>query len=110
MLNYDVQGQNIVGLAQSTSALNSSQLSYTTSPSNLIGTVGGSNQTLWNYWQNDYYPAVIYESYPIYLRDRAMDKGKHAFEVVKALQDKKLLKLDKVSDFIEAMDCILKTL
>jgi len=74
----------------------------------MIGTAGSN--TLWQYWQGDYYPWVIKESYPVYLQEKAMDKGKHAFEVVKALQDKKLLKLDKVFDFIEAMDCILKTL
>lgn len=39
-----------------------------------------------------------------------MDKGKQAFELVKALMDKKLLNVEKVRDFIEAMDTILKTL
>ncbi len=66
--------------------------------------------TAWDYWQNQYYPQVIIQSYPIYLQDKAMDKGKQAFEILKALQDKKLVKMDKVSDFIDAMDTILKTL
>lgn len=71
---------------------------------------GGTDTTLWNYWQNQYYPYVIRESYPVYIRERALDKGKQAFELLKALMDKKLVKLEKVSDFIEAMDTILKTL
>lgn len=71
---------------------------------------GDPPETAWGYWQHYYYPQVILQSYPVYLQDRAMDKGKQAFELVKALQDKKLMKLEKVSDFIEAMDTILKTL
>ena len=66
--------------------------------------------TLWGYWQDQYYPYVIRESYPVYIQDRAMDKGKQAFELLKALMDKNLVKVDKVKDFIEAMDTILKTL
>jgi hypothetical protein len=66
--------------------------------------------TLWNYWQNQYYPYVILESYPIYIQEKAIDKGKLAFELLKALMDKGLVKVDKVKDFIEAMDTILKTL
>lgn len=68
------------------------------------------NMTCWNYWHQYYYPQVILQSYPVYLQHQAMDKGKQAFEIVKALLDKKLIKLDKVSDFVEAMDTILKTL
>jgi hypothetical protein len=66
--------------------------------------------TTWDCWSNWYYPTVIKESYPVYLQERAQDKGKQAFEIIKALQDKKLMKLDKVSDFIEAMDTLIKTL
>ena len=66
--------------------------------------------TGWDYWSNYYYPTIIRESYPVWVQEKAQDKGKLAFEVIKALQDKKLLKLDKVADFIEAMDILLKTL
>ena len=66
--------------------------------------------TPWDYWQNFYYPQVIRESYPVYIRERAEDKGKQAFEIIKMLQDKKLIKFDKVSEFIEAMDALIKIL
>ena len=64
----------------------------------------------WDYWQGYYYPQVIHHSYPIYLQERAKDKGKTAFEVLKALQDKNLVKFEKVSDFIDAMDTLIKIL
>jgi len=35
---------------------------------------------------------------------------KQAFEIIKQLQDKKFIELDKVSDFIEAMDTLIKIL
>lgn len=66
--------------------------------------------TVWDYWERVYYPQVIRESYPVYLQERSMDKGQKAFEVIKTLQDKKMLKLDKVSDFIDAMDTLIKVL
>ena len=72
--------------------------------------VGTASPTLWNFWQDQYYPQVILQSYPVYIQNRAMDKGKQAFELLKALMDKGLIKVDKVKDFIEAMDTILKTL
>ena len=69
-----------------------------------------TNLSAWGYWQDYYYPSVIRESYPVYIRERAEDKGKQAFEIIKALQDKKLIKLDKVADFIETMDTLIKIL
>lgn len=66
--------------------------------------------TGWSYWQDMYYPQVIRESYPVYLQERSKDKGKQAFEILKQMQDKKLMKLEKVSDFIEAMDTLIKIL
>lgn len=66
--------------------------------------------TGWDYFQNYYYPYVIRESYPVYLKEKSVDKGKQAFEILKALQDKKLLQVEKVSDFIEAMDSLIKIL
>lgn len=74
------------------------------------GNILGYNGSCWDYWQNNYYPNVIHTSYPVYIQERAKDSGKHAFEIIKALQDKKLIKLDKVGDFIEAMDTLIKIL
>ena len=73
---------------------------------------GISNGSLncWGYWQDYYYPTVIRESYPVYIQERAKDKAKHAYEIVKILKDKKLAKLEKVSDFIDLMDELIKIL
>ena len=62
----------------------------------------------WGYWQDHYYPQVIRESYPIYIRNEAEDKGRKAFEIIKMMKDKKIIKLDTVADFIEAMDALIK--
>ena len=64
----------------------------------------------WQYWQNYYYPQVIRESYPVYIRERAEDKGKQAFEIIKMLKDSRFLKLDTVGDFIDLMDKLIKIL
>jgi len=66
--------------------------------------------TVWDYWQNWYYPTVIRESYPVYLGERARDKGKQAFEIIKILKDKKFVKLEKVANFIDLMDELIKIL
>lgn len=66
--------------------------------------------TAWHYWQDWYYPNVIRESYPIYIRERSEDKGKQAFEIIKVLKDKKLVNLNKVGDFIDLMDELIKIL
>ncbi len=79
----------------------------------VVGSVTtGYNNTLsgWGWWTNEYYPYIIKESYPVYMQERAKDTGKQAFEIIKALQDKKLIKLDKVSDFVTAMDLLIKIL
>lgn len=89
-------------------ALNS-DLGISNSASNSMYAIGNSI-TAWDFWTDRYYPSVIRESYPVYIRERAEDKGKQAFELIKALQDKKLMKLDKVSDFIDAMDILIKIL
>lgn len=68
------------------------------------------NGSCWDYWQNHHYPYIIKESYPVYIQERAQDKGKQAFEIIKSLQDKKLLNLEKVKDFIDAMDLLIKIL
>ena len=69
---------------------------------------GGNVGTVWDYWHGYYYPNVIHSSYPVYIQERAKDSGRQAFEIIKALQDKKLIKLEKVGDFIEAMDTLIK--
>lgn len=99
-LNCSVSGQNI------------QNYSYTTGTNNALYKYQQYEQpnTLWGYWQGIYYPQVILQSYPVYIQEKAMDKGKQAFELLKALMDKGLVKIDKVKDFIEAMDTILKTL
>lgn len=77
---------------------------------NGITTSGGTIMTVWDYWQDCYYPQVIYRDYPVYLRERAYDNGKKAFELIKILKDKKFIKLEKVSDFIDLMDELIKIL
>ena len=64
----------------------------------------------WGFYQDYYYPYVIKESYPVYLQERARDKGKHAFEIIKVLKDKKLVNLSKVENFIDLMDELIKIL
>lgn len=72
-------------------------------------TTGGTG-SCWSYWQDWYYPNTIINSYPVYIREQAQDNGKKAFEILKHLQDKKLMKIEKVADFIEAMDVLIKIL
>lgn len=91
-------------VAQNGSFNSSGDISYTT------GNLQTMHYTPWGFWQDQYYPQVIRESYPIYVRERAEDNGKKAFEIIKMLQDKKIVKFEKVSDFIEAMDCLIKVL
>lgn len=90
-----------------TSIQNSNQLTSGTSYSY---DQQGSGGTLWSYWTTQYYPQVIVQSYPVYYQEKAMDKGKQAFEILKALIDQKLIDLKTVKDFVNAMDTILKTL
>ncbi len=75
-----------------------------------ITTTQGNTMSCWGYWQDYYYPNVIRESYPVYIGERAIDKGKQAYEIIKILKDKKLVKLEKVSDFIDLMDELIKIL
>lgn len=64
----------------------------------------------WTYYTDYYYPYVIQPSYPVYLQERAQDKGKQAFEIIKILKDKKLVQITKVSQFIDLMDELIKIL
>lgn len=68
------------------------------------------NLGCWDYWQGYYYPQIIHHSYPIYIQERALDKGKQAFEIIKMLKDKGIIKLEKVADFVDAMDALIKIL
>jgi len=72
--------------------------------SNLTNTV----YSCWDYWHRDYYPTIIHNSYPVYIRERSEDKGKQAFEIIKMLKDKRFIKLETVADFIDAMDALIK--
>lgn len=64
----------------------------------------------WRYFEEYYYPKVIRESYPVYIQERAIDKGKQAFELIKMLKDKGFIKLGTVGNFIELMDELIKVL
>jgi len=68
------------------------------------------DMTTWCYWSDYYYPYVIKKSYPMYVQERAKDKGKQAFELIKILKDKNFIKLETVGDFIDMMDCLIKIL
>ena len=87
-------------------------LNFTTGSGNLwnTGGTGVTNLNCWGYWRDWYYPTVIRESYPVYVQEKALDKGKQAFEIIKILKDKKLVQLGKVSDFIDLMDELIKIL
>ena len=106
VLNCSVNGMNFHDASQAGNFLGG--FTTTTGSSNITYT--DSNNSLWNYWQNQYYPYVIRESYPVYIQERAMDKGKHAFELLKALMDKNLMSVRTVKDFVDAMDIILKNI
>ena len=82
---------------------------FTTSNAGQFTTSNTGNMTCWQYWTDYYYPHY-HQSYPVYIQDRALDKGKQAFEIIKVLKDKKLVKLEKVSDFIDLMDELIKIL
>lgn len=71
---------------------------------------GTHDHSCWDYWQNIYYPSTVTTSYPVYIQDRAKDNGRQAFEIIKMLQDKKLMNLKTVRDFIDAMDLLIKIL
>ena len=78
--------------------------------SNADYSISNGSMSCWGYWQDLYYPQVIRESYPVYIQERSKDKAKQAYEIVKILKDKKLAKLEKVADFIDLMDELIKIL
>ncbi len=72
------------------------------------GTYKTEEITCWNYWQTYYYPYIIKESYPVYIQEKAIDKGKKAYEIVKVLRDKKLVQVRTVKQFIDLMNELIK--
>ena len=68
------------------------------------------NLGCWDYWERYHYPYIVKESYPVYIQERAQDKGKQAFEIIKVLKDKKLVQLKTVGNFIDLMDELIKIL
>lgn len=64
----------------------------------------------WSWWQDYYYPSVITTVYPVYVQERALDKGKKAYEIIKMLKDKKLLEITSVKKFMEMMDALINIL
>lgn len=77
---------------------------------NLKATADVKNLSCWGFYRDYYYPEVIKETYPVYIQERSKDKGKQAFEIIKVLKDKKLVNLNKVGDFIDLMDELIKIL
>lgn len=76
-----------------------------------VGTTSNMDHiSCWDYWQNWYYPQVIYQSYPVYIKEQALDKGKKAYEIIKILKDKKLIEIRTVGKFIDLMDELIKIL
>lgn len=113
MLNHKIDGESLNFLEEVTDNINESNIgSITTTDSTDDcfydnSTMDGS---CWHYWRDHYYPQIIKESYPVFVQDRAEDKGKRAFEIIKKMMDKKLLKMDTVKDFVDAMDLLIKIL
>lgn len=93
-----------------------SNLNFVEAVNDLFNTTGTTTfewkppRTCWDYWQDWYYPYIVRKSYPVYIRERSYDNGKKAYEIVKILTDKKLVKIDKVKDFIDIMDELIKIL
>ena len=66
------------------------------------------SHSVWGFWEGYYYPQVIRKSYPVYIQERTLDRGKKAFEIIKILKDKRFINLEKVGDFIDLMDELIK--
>jgi len=69
-----------------------------------------TNMTCWKYWQDYYYPWIVRESYPVYIQEKSLDRGRHAYEIIKILKDKKLIEIKTVKQFCEIMDELIKIL
>ncbi len=66
----------------------------------------GSHYVDYDYYHTHWYPYTQY--YPSFTIGE--DKTKQAFKIVKLLMKKKLVKVDKVKDFVELIDEILEIL
>lgn len=93
-----------------TSQFTSSELSTITSGAVDNITNGQSHLSCWDYWRDYHYPQTIVTSYPVYIQERAKDKGKQAYEIIKVLKDKKLVDIKSVGKFIDLMDELIKIL
>lgn len=114
MMNNSMNDDNLTFFtnAGASDSLAKTQANYVGDPLENSGSfsLSSGNMSCWHYWRDYYYPHVIRESYPVYIEERSKDKGKQAFEIIKVLKDKKLVKLQKVGDFIDLMDELIKIL
>ena len=90
--------------------MDSGNMTFTTTGDWYPETTTSDSCGCWTYYQDYYYPYVVRESYPVYLQERAKDKSKQAFEIIKILKDKKLVDLKTVGNFIDLMDELIKIL
>ena len=74
------------------------------------GTSNIQNISVWHFWEDYYFPYVIKKDYPIWIQERAIDKGKKAYEIIKTLRDKKLITVRTVKQFTDLMDELIKVL
>jgi len=104
---------SILDKSVNASSLTINMVANTTDSGTTCGGYDSTNvlgeQSCWDYWQNYYHP-YIYPSYPVYIQDRAKDKGKESFEIIKGLMDKKFIKLNTVKEFIDLMNFFIKIL
>jgi hypothetical protein len=66
--------------------------------------------TQYDDWKDIYYRGPlrpIGHTYPPSFRE---DKGEKAFKIIKALMDKKLVQIEKIEQFIDLMDELIKIL
>lgn len=60
----------------------------------------------WDWWYQYYMP--IYQ--PVYYSTLSPDKGKQAIAIMRALMDKGIVKINKVEDFVKAIDVVLNVI
>lgn len=88
--------------------LNSNSWTFSSQVNNTIDNAAAiaSCVPAYDWWHYNYYPQPWY-LYPTYTVE---DKGKQAFELVKKLQEIKLIKLTTAKQFADTMDAVLKVL
>ena len=104
-----LQEEKLQMIDRGSSDLNSISATSITGDFDLSKNTADANLTCWGYWEKYYYP-YVYPSYPVYVQERAIDKGKKAFELIKLMQDKKFVKMNTVKDFIDLMDLLINSL